>query len=235
MRSPALFFNPVGWLSSYIDFIVDTGDLTDYGTPLETLLLKRIGRLPVPYLFAAGNHDSPAVIEKLKKLPNVKVLQGNPVREKGLVVAGFPDPSSTTGNIAPPPLESIPGYAAGIKDKIAGIGASPDVLAVHNHRIAARLAGVAPVLLFGHNHQLGIEEQGGSVMVNSGSTGAAGIRGLQATKEVPYTMSLLHFQKTAQGFRLSAVDTFQVYGMENGFSMERRVFEDQDGLSSVPD
>ncbi|KKM10241.1 hypothetical protein SY88_14315 [Clostridiales bacterium PH28_bin88] len=68
-----------------VDAIVDTGDLTDYGTPLEALLVKRLGSIAVPYLFVPGNHDSPAVIQELEQLPNVKVLQEDPVYIKGLV------------------------------------------------------------------------------------------------------------------------------------------------------
>ncbi|NLC77197.1 MAG: metallophosphoesterase, partial [Clostridia bacterium] len=50
-----------------VNYVIDTGDLSDYGTALEGLLTGGLAELPVPYLFVPGNHDSPATVETLQK------------------------------------------------------------------------------------------------------------------------------------------------------------------------
>ena len=48
-----------------MDLVIDTGDLTDYGTAIETGLAGQIKTTKgVPYLFIPGNHDSPEVIQQ---------------------------------------------------------------------------------------------------------------------------------------------------------------------------
>ena len=44
------------------DMIVDTGDLTDFGSPPETAMVQGIRKIGYPYVFVAGNHDSQTVM-----------------------------------------------------------------------------------------------------------------------------------------------------------------------------
>src|SRR5687767_15987356 len=69
-----------------VEFIIDTGDLTDFGSPLEATIGREIARLPFPYVIVLGNHDSPTVGTALAQLPNVTVLDGNPVTVGGVTL-----------------------------------------------------------------------------------------------------------------------------------------------------
>ena len=77
-----------------IDMVIDTGDITDFGTPLEGELLRGLMDLQIPYLFVPGNHDSPEVAKELSGYPQVQVLTGGIVDVQGLRVLGQADPSS---------------------------------------------------------------------------------------------------------------------------------------------
>lgn len=208
-----------------VDLIVDTGDITDLGSPLEAKMTRQIKAMPVPYVFVPGNHDSPEVIASLKKLPNVKVLDGGVVQVKGLTLLGKADPSSYSNAVTPPGEEKIQEIVAGLQDFLAGSANKPTVIAVHNNRVARALAGEARVILYGHDHRLSIEQVKGSWLVGAGTSGAAGIRGLAVTYDVPYTLVVLYFQPDGEGGLVpSMADIIKVSGKENGFSLERQVF-----------
>lgn len=208
-----------------VDVIIDTGDITDYGTPLESLLLEKLSGLKIPYLYIAGNHDSPETIKKMKSIPGVTVLDGTTVTVKNLRFTGFADPSSVNQDINPPALEMIPGYAGEISENIAGQPDQPDILAVHNQRIAGLLAGKAPVILYGHDHRLAVKEDRGSVMIDAGSTGAAGMRMLQGDR-TPYSLDIQYYTPVEGKMILEAVDTITVENLDRGFHLERHIFND---------
>lgn len=77
-----------------VDAVIDTGDLTDWGTQVETGLVEEITRLGVPYFFVPGNHDSPELLRELRRYPSVRVLGTKPVTFRGLTILSAPDPSS---------------------------------------------------------------------------------------------------------------------------------------------
>lgn len=201
--------------------IIDTGDISDFGTPLEALLLDRLKTINKPYIFIPGNHDSPDIVEHMRQIPGVTVLDGL-TEVNSLRIMGFPDPASFSADVVPPSLDVIPKYAEQIKLKLDR-AEKVDLVAVHNHHIGKRLAGLAPVIIFGHNHQLLIEEKEDSVLVNAGTSGASGIRGLQSLKS-PYSVVLLHFRKIDGEMKLVAADSLKVYDIRHGFTLERKVF-----------
>ncbi|MFZ7102578.1 MAG: metallophosphoesterase family protein [Peptococcaceae bacterium] len=207
-----------------VDFVIDTGDFTDYGTPIEAQLLEYLQDIPVPYLFIAGNHDSPEIIKKLQQISQVEIVDGNFTNMKGLRILGLHDPASLSNNITTPDGEIIKNY----QDKLVELWESeidnpPDIVAIHNYAIGKVLAGKAPLIIHGHDHEFKIYDDQGTVVIDAGTTGAAGIRGLQATKEIPYTVALLHFQQEEDHFVLTAVDSIKVYNMQSGFILERNV------------
>ncbi|TDA69471.1 MAG: hypothetical protein D9V47_06140 [Clostridia bacterium] len=208
-----------------VDLIVDTGDITDLGTPLEAKMTEQIKATPIPYIFVPGNHDSPEVVASLKKLPNVKVLDQEMVQVKGLTILGQADPSSYSNALTPPGEEKIQEIVAGLQEFLAGSANKPTVIAVHNNRLARALAGEAEVILYGHDHRLNIERVRDSWLVDAGTTGAAGIRGLAVTHDVPYTLVVLYFQPDGEGrLKPSMADIIKVSDKDNGFSLERQVF-----------
>lgn len=211
-----------------VDMIIDTGDISDFGTPLENLLLDQLNHISIPYLFIAGNHDSPATIDNMNTIPGVTVVNGL-LEFNSLNFYGVPDPSSATNSVTPPDLTTIPRLTEQVLEKLHQIPVEVDVLLLHNDKMARSLTGTVPVILFGHNHQMEVVKKEGSIMVNAGTSGAAGLRGLQANK-VPYSVVLLHFQANAEGKkRLVAADLISVSNLEQGFTLERKRFETQEG------
>lgn len=207
-----------------VNLIIDTGDISDFGTPLEGLLLDRITELSVPYVFVAGNHDSPSIINKLKELDkNIIVAQGQ-LEISGLTIMGFNDPSSLTNSIQIQPPAILAEHVARLKKEISLSNKPVDIIAVHTPYVAGRLAGLAPILLFGHNHQYSVSEEKNSVMINAGTSGASGLGTLQETERRPYSVMLLHLQKNNKAIRLIAVDSIQVGSISGEFSMQRHIF-----------
>ncbi|WP_031516312.1 metallophosphoesterase family protein [Desulfofalx alkaliphila] len=215
-----------------VNFIIDTGDISDFGTPLEGLLLDRIANLGVPYVFVAGNHDSPDIINKMNSLgPNVIVSDG-PVEISGLRIMGYHDPASVTAHLTPPAPGEVEGYIEEIRQRVAeevkSSGRPIDIIAVHSPYMARPLAGLAPVFVFGHNHQYEVTTDKGSVMVNAGSSGASGLATLQETQRRPYSVMMLHFFKDNSETYLVGVDAIQVDSITAEFSMQRHLFDHMD-------
>lgn len=213
------------------DMIIDTGDISDFGTPLETLLLDQINEINIPYFFIAGNHDSPAIIDKMNSITGVTVINGL-VEKDGLRYYGVPDPSSNENSVLPPKFSTIPRLTEQIVAKLDQIPNQVDLLLLHNNKMAHSLAGKAPIILYGHNHQMKINKKKGSIMINAGTSGASGLSGLQANK-IPYSLVLLHFHTDEDGKKhLVAADSISVSGrLEQGFSLERIKFNTQEELS----
>jgi len=206
-----------------VDFVIDTGDFTDYATPIEAQLLEYLNNMHVPYVFVAGNHDSPAIIDKLQQFPQVKVINEGIINIKGLKILGLQDPASLTNEIIPSNSELVNIY----QDKLLELWNQtkedpPDIVVVHNYQIGKVLVNKASLILHGHDHEYKIYKKGKTLIIDAGTTGAAGIRGLLTTKEIPYTVVLLHFQKSKEKFRLTAVDTIKVYNLQGGFLLERQ-------------
>lgn len=201
------------------DFVIDTGDITDYGTEVEAGLVTRLAELPVPYLFVPGNHDSPAVIETLRRLPNVRILDGAPVKVDGLTVFGLADPSSATA-ATPQPVDGNRARAfARQAGEIVGSMRRPDIVALHEPAHATALAGRVPVVLVGHNHQPSIIKRGRTTFLNSGTAGGAGIRAFEVKGGLPYSFKLLYFKK--RPVKLAAVDSISLLGLDREFLLER--------------
>ena len=208
-----------------VDIVIDTGDLTDFGTQIEAELAAPIEDFGIPYVFVPGNHDSPQVIERMREIPNVIVLEGGLVTVKGLRIAGIADPSSRGPEMAVGPERVLNEYALRLELILDDAVEPPHVVAVHNPGIASRFTNRVNVVLTGHNHQVYITERGESVMINAGTTGASGIRGLQARRETPFSLILLHWGKQNDGeFYLKAADIIRVFQFQSGFSLERRMF-----------
>lgn len=214
-----------------IDFIIDTGDITDYGTPVEELLLQNLSRFKVYYVFIPGNHDSPEIINVLKNLKNITVLDGQMINIKGINLMGFADPVSTSKDIDVPEEMKILETNLKIRELLKEIPKTPDILAVHNPKVTENLVGKIPVILNGHMHELDFKEKNGSVKVNAGTTGAAGIRGFQKNNEVPYSAVVLYFKKSdnsEENNKIVAADVIKISNIKAGFKVER-VFFNQEG------
>lgn len=204
-----------------VDLVIDTGDITDFGTPLEAELIAEIADFDVPYVFVPGNHDSPEVISRMKEIDNVIVLEEGKINMLGLVIAGIADPSSRSVEMAVMDQDVLNDYAQRLESVVEEGEQLTDIAAVHHPRISEGLIGSVPVILNGHTHSLNIKEEKGTVLFNAGTSGAAGIRGFQTRKEVPYSVVLLHFTQEEDAPRLIAYDIIKVFQLHSGFSLER--------------
>lgn len=205
-----------------VDLVIDTGDLTDYGTKLEAEINRKINNLGVKYLFIPGNHDSPEVISRLRKYKNVIVMTERIYHTNGLTIMGWADPAARDAVSLMLGDEEQANAAQELTAYLEGYGGKIDLLAVHNRKVAAQVEGRVPVVLHGHTHQAGISESGSSVVVNAGTTGAAGLRGL-TTEALPYSVALLRFNGSEGEYRLAAVDLIRVFNLHGKFSLERKV------------
>ncbi len=94
-----------------VDLVLDTGDITTWGTEVESGILSRIKDVGVPYVFVRGNHDSLRTQAAVAQNPNAIVLDGDVKVVKGLVLAGVGDPRFTpdaNAPIDPLPSPSVP-------------------------------------------------------------------------------------------------------------------------------
>lgn len=91
------------------DMVVDSGDITSWGTEVESGALARVGQVGVPYVFVRGNHDSRRTERAMAANKNVVVLDGNVRVVDGLVFAGIGDPRFTPDTSpAEGPLRTTP-------------------------------------------------------------------------------------------------------------------------------
>ena len=206
-----LHLNPAVWpiiktvVQQYqIDLVIDTGDINDWGSSFEGSYVDSIGSLGVPYVYIRGNHDSVFTAEAIARQKNAVVLENSVATVHGLTIAGIGDPRFT------PDKRESPTGAAGHResellaqsgDRLAAtIRAYPtpvDIACVHDPATDGGLIGTVPLLLAGHLHARSTETLTANgkktfVMVE-GSTGGAGLRGLEGEQPTPLEMSVLYF------------------------------------------
>ena len=211
-----------------IDVVVDTGDITDWGTQAESQLLEQIGRLRVPYVYVRGNHDSRQTQRAVAEQPNAVVLDGDAADVAGLRFWGIGDPRYTPEKDQPVGTDHerdrIEAFAPAVRNRLLADGASTvDVLLIHDARGAVDAAPQVPLVLAGHRHKQETSNIGATTVLFEGSTGGTGLRGLQGEEPRPLTCSVLYFDRETR--RLVAADRIIVDGIGGtGVRIEREVF-----------
>ncbi|MDW7675564.1 MAG: metallophosphoesterase, partial [Bacillota bacterium] len=205
------------------DYIIDTGDETDFGTPLENIIFQQISELGIPFIFIGGNHDSEDTLNAMAQIDNVIILDKEAIEIGGLTLIGFSDPYSKTNLLTSLGPEEVNENTIMIQQVLKAKDILPDMVAVHNHRLGNQLAGIVPVIFHGHDHRVSISEVNNSIILDAGTSGAAGIRGLQTVNETPYSVLMLYFKVTEEEKSLTAVDVFKVYNLRSGFILERNI------------
>ncbi|MCZ2859172.1 metallophosphoesterase [Blastococcus sp. VKM Ac-2987] len=179
-----------------VDGVLDTGDLTDWGSEPENRLITSVGDLDVPYVYIRGNHDSATTAEILAAQSNVTVLDDSDVRIAGIRIVGAPDPRFT-------PDKSTGDDEAGadvlvtsgeeLADFAGTLAEPPAIALVHDPKQAPPLDGVVPLVLAGHTHERAVERLSEeTLLMVQGSTGGAGLRGLQGEYPEPLTCTVLY-------------------------------------------
>ncbi|HWC11077.1 MAG TPA: metallophosphoesterase, partial [Acidimicrobiales bacterium] len=167
-----------------VDAVVDTGDTTDWGSEPESQLLDQIPQLGVPYVWVRGNHDSGLTQDAVAAKTNSVVLDGEAREVAGLRMWGIGDPRFTPDKSQPVGKEVERDQAAEAAPRVAAAlaGAMPppvDVVVVHDARVAAAAGDLTPLVLAGHTHEPRQATLGKAILLVEGSTGGAGLRGLQ--------------------------------------------------------
>ncbi|MGN6609277.1 MAG: metallophosphoesterase family protein [Jatrophihabitans sp.] len=205
--------------------VVDTGDLVDWGTPAERATLRPIADLGVPYVYVKGNHDSTGTAAAVAEQPNAVVLDGatTPVEVAGLRFVGLPDPrftpDKTTGHDR---AHDLPATAAtAFAERLRAAGTAADIALVHSPAAGRKLAGLVPLVLSGDTHVRAARALGGTLLLTQGTTGGAGLRGVQTDPPPPFALSVLHLDRRTK--RLHTVDELTLDGLGGtGASVRRR-------------
>ncbi|MGY1811600.1 metallophosphoesterase family protein [Blastococcus sp. SYSU D00820] len=208
-----------------VDGVLDTGDITDWGSEPENSLVGRVGQLGVPYVFIRGNHDSAVTAALVAGQPNATVLDDSGTTVAGIEVVGTPDPRFTPDQDAtgePPSLEES---GEGLAEYVAELEDPPAVAMVHDPEQATPLDGEVPLVLAGHTHEREVSElDGGTLLMVQGSTGGAGLRGLQGDYPEPLTCTVLYFDRETG--ELTAYDDITLGGLgETEVTIVRTVVE----------
>jgi predicted MPP superfamily phosphohydrolase len=195
-----------------VEAVLDTGDITDWGSVPENQLLSDVGALGVPYVYIRGNHDSAVTAAAVSAQPNTTVLDDSAVTVAGLTVVGAADPRFTPDKDSSEAAESLEANGEELADVAADLPEPPAIALVHDPEAAEPLDGVVPLVLAGHTHQrdVSVLEEGTRLMVQ-GSTGGAGLRGLQGEDPTPLTCTLLYLDRGTG--ELTAYDEITLGGL----------------------
>ncbi|MEO3862113.1 metallophosphoesterase [Acrocarpospora sp. B8E8] len=250
-----LHINPVSWNVIHslkdqfkVNMIIDTGDISDHGTAAENRFVEEIGRLGVPYVYVRGNHDSRETEEAVAKQKNSIVLDGTSAEVKGLRIYGVGDPRFTPDKSVE--VDSDPASLTNLGRSHAVRLAPPewprssstsapdnipaDIVAVHDPTVGRGFSGSVALVLAGHTHARATELLStGTRVIVQGSTGAAGLRGLEHAEPTPHQASVLYFSKDTH--RLQAWDDITVGGLGEQWIQCERHIEPDPGRTIFPE
>jgi predicted phosphodiesterase len=228
-----LHLNPLGYdltqrlVSQFkVDVIVDSGDLSTWGSSAEEGFVTRIGTFGVPYVFVRGNHDSEGIAQAVAAQDNAIVLDDDIRNVDGLVIAGIADPRNTPaeGETDAIGKDAVAASVAELTGTIQRYDAAHpkepvQIAVVHDPTRLDAMLGSVPLVLAGHMHKRSVRQEKGTRVMIEGSTGGAGLTstGFQRLTEgnpVPLEATLLYFAKTGdRAGQLVAYDDVTVGGL----------------------
>ncbi len=222
-----------------VNFVIDTGDITSFGTPAENLILKYVPGFDRPYVFVRGSHDSHDLQAQMARIPNARVLDGGTTTIDGLTIYGLGDPYFVERRGNPLTDQQVANLVAGAGPRLArDVGAlarPPDIVAVHDDRMAEAAAGAVPLVLSGHFHENAARVENGTLFLRVGTTGGAGpTGGVAIGGQVPLSAEILYFRPASGGKppRLIAWDTVEQMPTTGDFTVERHVVAETFGAVS---
>ena len=219
--------------------VVDTGDMGTWGLPPERAVTRRVREFKLPYLFVKGNHDNDAMVRAVAANPNARVLDSSATEVAGIRFYGVADPVFSPGQGYRVPIferlkeQRSVAVGAALDAQAAGEGPRlPDVLLVHDPKLATYAVGHVATVLDGHLHAFGTSVANGTRMLTTGTVGGAGPDGLRSRRPLPYTAEVLYFDPVTR--RPVAVDRITVGPFESSFSVDRELTP-EGGTAFVPD
>jgi Icc-related predicted phosphoesterase len=204
-----------------VDAVIDTGDLTTFGLPIESRFAELLDGVGPPYFLVPGNHDSGSNRRSLAASDDVEVLDGDVAEIGDLVVLGVADPTFTADNEvdddeADDVIDAAQDEVATLVDEL-----EPDVLAVHTPRQAEEAVGSVPLVIGGHLHERTSREEEGTLILTVGSTGATGLGSFTLETDSPYEAEVLRFD----GGELIGIDYVTLSGVGGSFTIERSLID----------
>jgi predicted MPP superfamily phosphohydrolase len=217
-----IHLNPVAWSvirqvtkQFQIQLVIDTGDLTDHGSSAEEKFADDISKIKIPYVFVRGNHDSADTERSVRRQKNAVVLDNQVKDVGGLRIFGIGDPRFTPDKTTRgDDVDAREMYAIGQGAAAQMVAArdAPDLVLVHDPAEGQAFDGTAPLVLSGHMHQRSTRLlPSGTRIFVQGSTGGAGMRGLEHEQPTPIEMSVLYFNRTSH--RLQGWDDIRLGGL----------------------
>jgi hypothetical protein len=160
------------------------------------------------------------------------VLDDRTKRIKGLTVYGLGDPIFTPNKLTLQTDEQLAGIvrSAGVR-LLAGIRRStepPDIVAVHDDRMAEAAAGFVPLVISGHFHKQSARVMDGTLFLRDGSTGGAGANVFTEQGGIPLEAEVLYFERSAL-HRLVAYDLIQQSPESGSLTVKRHLVGQQFG------
>ncbi|MET0726711.1 MAG: metallophosphoesterase family protein [Acidimicrobiales bacterium] len=204
--------------------VLDTGDVTSFGLPVEARFGQLLASTPVPYLLVPGNHDSAVNRAQLAAVPGLTVLDREVVEVEGIRILGVADPTFTASNEVSTEEANETKVATARSVGRLARREDPDVLAVHDARQAEDAVGDVRVVVAGHTHRRDEELRDGTRILTVGSTGATGLGAFTVETSLPYEARVLRFQHG----KLVAVDYLTVAGIGGEFTLERQLVPPDD-------
>lgn len=221
-----------------VDFVIDTGDTTSFGAPDEEFVLPEITRFKLPYVWVRGNHDSAAFQDAVARLPETVVLDGDTAEVDGFTIYGLGHPYFNEQRGTPVGNEDVVALvetaAERVTADVSALPEPPDIVLVHDDRMASGIAGAVPLVLSGHFHNNRDEVIDGTLFLRVGSTGGATPTGFTAEGDVPFSAEVLYFRGDGDGgMQLVAWDLVTQFPETGSLEIARHLASDV-GVSPSP-
>jgi predicted phosphodiesterase len=221
-----------------VDLVLDTGDTTSFGAPNEEFILSEIPGFGLPYAWVRGNHDSGEFQEALGLVEGTVVLDGEAEEVDGFTIYGLGHPYFNETRGTPVGDEDVEALVEDAADRVladvSALPELPDIVMVHDDRMAEQVAGLVPLVISGHFHAAREEVRDGTVYLRVGTTGGAGPTGFTAEGDVPFSAEVLYFQENEEGqMRLVAWDVVTQFPETGSLEIARHLASDI-GVSPSP-
>lgn len=205
---------------------LDTGSLSSLTGPIDRRLANIVARIEAPYLYVPGNHDAPLLLNTLASVDTVTILEKETREVSGLTVLGWDDPTFTTNSDITQEDKDAERLAEAPEVVALVSQEQPDVLAVHDGRLASESYGAVPLVLAGHTHERRNEQLDGTLILTVGTTGATGLKSLTLETDKNYEAQVIYFRDNTA----VAVDYITFEGVSNDFQVERTTLEQLEPL-----
>jgi predicted phosphodiesterase len=221
-----------------VDLVIDTGDTTSFGAPNEEFILSEIPDFHLPYVWVRGNHDSADFQAAMARVAGSVVLDGETADVEGFTIYGRGHPYFNEERGTPVGDGEIVALVESAAEQVAGdvsaLPEPPDMVLVHDDRMAEGVAGMLPLVLSGHFHESRDEVVDGTLFLRVGTTGGAGPTGFTAEGDVPFSAEVLYFGGDGDGgMRLVAWDVVTQFPETGSLQIERHLASAV-GLSPSP-